>query len=323
MHRLIGAYAVVGIDGNGGLFGFRDPDGIRPLIFGTRTNSEGKQVYALASESIALTYLGYTIAGDIAAGEAIYISAAGEMSRKVLFQRSLSPCMFESVYFSRVESEHEEHSVYETRFQLGLVLAERIKELGITADVVVPVPETSRSAAIAIAEALNLPFRESLIKNRYVNRTFILDGHAARQEAIRRKLSPITSEIVGKRCLVVDDSIVRGTTAAQIIELMRQSGAKEVIMASTCPRIQYPCYYGIDFPSQDELVAFNCTEEEVAKKLGADRVIFQTIEGLRKALNKGGLCTGCLTGTYPTDVTCGSDFQSQRLKDRTTLIRKA
>ncbi len=323
MHRLIGAYAVVGIDGNGGLFGFRDPDGIRPLIYGTRTNSEGKQVYALASESIALTYLGYTIAGDINAGEAIYVSATGEMTRKVLFQRSFSPCMFESVYFSRVESEHQEHSVYETRFQLGLVLAERIKALGITADVVVPVPETSRSAAIAIAEALNLPFRESLIKNRYVNRTFILDGHAARQEAIRRKLSPITSEIAGKRCLVVDDSIVRGTTAAQIIELMRQSGAKEVIMASTCPQIQFPCYYGIDFPSQDELVAFNCTEEQVAKKLGADRVIFQTIEGLRKALNKGGLCTGCLTGTYPTDVTCGSDFQTQRVKDRTTLIRKS
>ena len=184
-------------------------------------------------------------------------------------------------------------------------------------------PETSRSAAIAIAEALDLPFRESLIKNRYVNRTFILDGHAARQEAIRRKLSPIPSEIRGKRCLVIDDSIVRGTTAAQIIELMRQSGAKEVIMASTCPQIQFPCYYGIDFPSQDELVAYNCTDEEVAKKLGADRVVFQTIEGLRRALKKDTLCTGCLTGTYPTDVTCGSDFQSQRLKDRTTLIRKS
>ncbi len=323
MHRLVGSYAVVGIDGTGGLFGFRDPDGIRPLIFGSRLNSEGLPVYALASESIALTYLGYTVENEIAPGEAIYIGANRQVSRKVLFQRSLSPCMFESVYFSRVESELEDHSIYETRFQLGLVLAERIKELGIVADVVVPVPETSRSAAIAIAEALDLPFRESLIKNRYVNRTFILDGHAARQEAIRRKLSPIPSEIRGKRCLVIDDSIVRGTTAAQIIELMRQSGAKEVIMASTCPQIQFPCYYGIDFPSQDELVAYNCTDEEVAKKLGADRVVFQTIEGLRKALKKDTLCTGCLTGTYPTDVTCGSDFQSQRLKDRTNLIRKS
>jgi amidophosphoribosyltransferase len=322
MHRLVGSYAVIGIDGSGGLFGFRDPDGIRPLVFGSRVNSEQKTVYALASESIALTYLGYEIEGEIGPGEAIYINGS-EYKRKVLFKRSISPCMFESVYFSRVESQLEDHSIYETRFQLGLVLAEHIKELGIVADVVVPVPETSRSAAIAIAEALDLPFRESLIKNRYVNRTFILDNHQARQEAIRRKLSPITSEIKGKRCLVVDDSIVRGTTAAQIIELMRQSGAKEVIMASTCPQIRYPCYYGIDFPSQDELVAYDCTDDEIARKLGADRVVFQTIDGLRKALSKDGLCTGCLSGIYPTDIASGDDFQSQRKKDRTTLIRKS
>jgi amidophosphoribosyltransferase len=318
MHKLVGSYAVVGLDGQGGLFGFRDPDGIRPLVLGKRLNSDtGATIYALASESVALSYQGYAIEDEIGPGEAIYIDAAGNVTRKVLFKRSDSACMFESVYFSRVESEHLTQSIYEIRFALGLELAELIKSLNLTFDVVVPVPETSRSAAIAIAESLNLPFRESLIKNRYVNRTFILDGHDARQEAIRRKLSPIASEIRGKRCLVIDDSIVRGTTAAQIIELMRQCGAKEVTMASTCPQIKNPCYYGIDFPSQNELVAYDSTDQQIAQKLGADRVIFQTLEGLRKALTQESLCTGCLTGTYPTDISCADDFQVQRLKDRT------
>lgn len=316
MHKLVGSYAIVGIDGQGGLFGFRDPDGIRPLVFGTRATPEGT-VYGLASESVALSYQGYIIEDEIGPGEAIYIDASGKVTRKVLHKRSLSPCMFESVYFSRVESEHLTQSIYEIRFALGLELAERIKSSGLEFDVVVPVPETSRSAAIAIAESLNLPFRESLIKNRYVNRTFILDGQDARQEAIRRKLSPIAAEIRGKRCLVIDDSIVRGTTAAQIIDLMRQCGALEVTMASTCPQIKNPCYYGIDFPCQKELVAYDSTDEEVAKKLGADRVIFQTLEGLKRALKQESLCTGCLTGTYPTDISCADDFRMQRLKDRT------
>lgn len=323
MHKLIGSYAVVGLDGQGGLFGFRDPDGIRPLVFGKRINGETNPIYALASESVALTYQGYTVEDEIGPGEAIYIDTNGKISRKVLFKRSMSPCMFESVYFSRVESEHLTQSIYEIRFALGLELAELIKTMGLEFDVVVPVPETSRSAAIAIAESLNLPFRESLIKNRYVNRTFILDGHAARQEAIRRKLSPIAAEIRGKRCLVIDDSIVRGTTAAQIIDLMRQCGAKEVTMASTCPQIRNPCYYGIDFPSQNELVAYDSDDQEIAVKLGADRVIFQTLEGLRKALKQDSLCTGCLTGTYPTDISCAGDFQMQRLKDRKTLSGKS
>ena len=199
---------------------------------------------------------------------------------------------------------------------MGLLLAETIKTLAIEADIVVPVPETSRVAAVALAEGLNLPFRELLIKNRYINRTFILDGQQSRQEAIRRKLFPIASEFKGKRCLIVDDSIVRGNTAKQIVKLIKQAGAKEVILVSSCPPIKNPCYYGIDFPSAAELVAHNRTEDEVAAELGADRIVFQTLDGLRKALNQRSLCTGCLTDDYPTDVNSGREFESMRLQDR-------
>jgi amidophosphoribosyltransferase len=207
-------------------------------------------------------------------------------------------------------------SVYEARFKLGLILAEELKRRGIEADLVLPVPETSRIAAIALSEAMNLPFREVLIKNRYVNRTFILEDQQSRQEAIRRKLFPIASQFAGKRCLVVDDSIVRGNTAVQIVKLIRQAGATEVTVVSTCPPIHSPCYYGIDFPSPDELIANARTEEDIAAQLGADRVVYQTVEGLQQALNQRSMCTGCLTAAYPTDISHGADFESKRTIDR-------
>lgn len=316
MGKLIGSYSIVGIDGAGGLFGFRDPHGIRPLVMGTAVGLDGRKTAAMASESVALSYLGYDDIEEIGPGEAVYVTAAGQVLRAVLKKELPAPCMFEWVYFARVESDLESSSVYETRFQLGVVLARRLRELAIQADVVVPVPETSRAAAIAIAEVLDLPFRESLIKNRYVNRTFILDGQEARKQAIRRKLAPIKAEIEGKHCLVVDDSIVRGTTARQIIELMRQCGASAVTLVSTCPPIVSPCYYGIDFPSRSELAASGAGEEELASRLGADRVVFQTIDGLKEALGRSDLCTGCLTGTYPTDVSHGDDFEAMRIMDR-------
>jgi amidophosphoribosyltransferase len=224
--------------------------------------------------------------------------------------------MFEWVYFARVESLMSGTSVYDARFSLGFLLADRILEAGIEADVVVPVPETSRIAAVALAETLGLPFRELLIKNRYVNRTFILDGQASRQEAIRRKLFPIASEFAGKRCLIVDDSIVRGNTAKQIVKLVRQAGAREVILVSSCPQIAHPCYYGIDFPHAEELAAHDRTDEEIAKELGADRVVFQTVEGLMSALKQKSICAGCLTGNYPTSVEYGKGFGKERQKDR-------
>jgi amidophosphoribosyltransferase len=317
MQRLVGSYAVVGIQRKGILFGFRDPHGIRPLVLGKKpaTNS-----YALASETVSLQYLGFTELDEIAPGEAVVIEPDGTVSRKILLHASYSPCMFEWVYFARIESEMGEMPVYKARFDLGLLLADQLKQMNVQADVVVPVPETSRVAAIAIAEALKIPHRELLIKNRYVNRTFILEDQEARQAAIKRKLYPIASELANKRCLIVDDSIVRGNTAAQIIEMLRQAGAKEVILVSTCPPIRYPCFYGIDFPSPAELVASNRTEEEVATVLGADRVIYLSLEGLKAALQQKSLCTGCLDRQYPTDVSMGDHFETQRNLERGNSI---
>ena len=323
MKTLVGAYSVVGLTKNGDIFGFRDPNGIRPLVFGTRDGEDGRPNFALASESVALRFLSYTKIEEIAPGEAVFISADGQCQRKVIHRESVSPCMFEWVYFARVESEFNSTSVYKSRFRLGLLLAEQLKQSNIEADIVVPVPETSRATAIALSESLNIPFRELLIKNRYVNRTFILDDQHSRQEAIRRKLFPIADEFEGQRCLVVDDSIVRGNTAQQLVRLIRQSGAKEIILLSACPPISHPCYYGIDFPSPKELVAYGRDAEAVAKELGADRVVYQSIEGLKKSLEEETLCTGCLTGSYPTSIEEGLDFEKQRLLDRKDRIKES
>lgn len=322
MDDLIGSYSVVGLTKYGDLFGFRDPHGIRPLAMGKKVTEEGETVFALASESVALRFLGFNDIEELDAGETIFITHEGQITRKIIKQESVSPCMFEWVYFARVESEFAGQSVYKARFRLGLLLAERLKQEGIEADVVVPVPETSRASAIAISEALGIPFRELLIKNRYVNRTFILDDQQTRQEAIRRKLFPIIDEFQGQRCLIVDDSIVRGNTAKQLVRLVRQSGAKEITLVSTCPPISNPCYYGIDFPSAAELVAYNRDEKAIAEELGADRVVFQTIEGLKTALAQKSLCTGCLTGEYPTSVADGTEFEQQRLLDRRDKIKE-
>jgi amidophosphoribosyltransferase len=316
MKKLVGSYSIACVTRDGDIFGFRDPNGIRPLVMGRKTTREGELVSAIASETVALSFLDYDELEEIQAGEAVHISSKGVVTREILDQKSKSPCMFEWVYFARVESEFNDVSVYHARFRLGLILAEYVKKLGIEADIVVPVPETSRISAVAIAEALKLPFREILIKNRYVNRTFILEGQQSRKEAIRRKLFPIASEFKGKRCLIVDDSIVRGNTAQQIVKLVRQAGAKEVILLSSCPEIRHPCYYGIDFPSPVELIAHERTEAQIAEELGADRVIFQTVEGLKEALQQNSICAGCVTGIYPTDIESGKQFASNRLIDR-------
>jgi len=316
MDLLVGSYSVVCVTKNGDIFGFRDPHGIRPLVFGTKVNEAGENVRALASETVALDFLGYENLVEVAAGEGIFVGRDGTVERKMLKENSPAPCMFEWVYFARVESELTGITVYDARFRLGVLLAERIREEKIEADIVVPVPETSRISAVALAETLGLPFRELLIKNRYINRTFILDGQESRQEAVRRKLFPIASEFAGKRCLIVDDSIVRGNTAKQIVKLVRQAGAREVILVSSCPQIAHPCYYGIDFPNPEELVANSRSDVQIAEELGADRVVFQSIEGLKIALKQPSLCTGCLTGTYPTSVLAGKGFSDMREKDR-------
>jgi amidophosphoribosyltransferase len=241
--------------------------------------------------------------------------------------------MFEWVYFASPESMIDQVPVYGARLEFGNQLANRVrKELasrGLSADIVVPVPETSRIAAIALAEELGIPYREVLIKNRYIKRTFILDSQDKRQKAVNLKLSPVKSEIAGKRVLLVDDSIVRGTTSKKIIDLVRKAGADKVYIVSTCPPIRKPCYYGIDFPSESELIAGELDHEAIEKELQADAVIYQTMEGLKNAISdaervpKGSKtfgsnpCTACLDGKYPTDIsTSGKTFSASRTADR-------
>lgn len=322
MDELVGSYALVGLLRDGTIFGVRDPNGIRPLVSGRRTDGNGDVACALASETVALNFLGYSSISEIAPGEAVFIRPDGGTVRKVLRKDSYSPCMFEWVYFARVESEFGGTTVYRARFKLGQILAQQLLREGIEADVVVPVPETSRVAAVAIAEAMGLPCRDLLIKNRYIQRTFILEGQESRLEAIRRKLFPIAEEIEGKRCLIVDDSIVRGNTARQIVKLVRHAGAREVILVSSCPPIASPCYYGIDFPSPHELVAFRRSETEIASALGVDRVIFQSVEGLKAALGQESICAGCLTNVYPTGTGCAREFGENRQRDREKLVEK-
>jgi amidophosphoribosyltransferase len=314
--RLVGSYSVIGFAKNIGLFAFRDPHGLRPLIIGSRPNSTGNQAVAVASESTALEFIGYTHLEDIAPGELIIVSAEGQITRHRYTAPTPRHCMFEWVYFARVESTLDHLPVYQARFNLGVQLAQEVMRLGLEPDIVVPVPETSRISAIALAEALQKPFREVLIKNRYVNRTFILESQAARLEAINRKLYPVASALRGKKVLIVDDSIVRGNTAIKIIELLRKSGAEEIYLASTCPPIRYPCYYGIDFPDQDELLAGRYDQEKLPGILGVDALVYQTLDGLGRALQTDTLCTACLTGTYPTETGEALEFSKQRLIER-------
>ncbi len=319
--QIVGSYSIVGMSDQLGLFAFRDPHGIRPLIMGKRINPNQSQSIAFASETAALEFLGYTDLEDIQPGEAVLITHEGQIKRAYYHQATTKHCMFEWVYFARVESNLDNLSVYQARFNLGVQLASAVIEHGLAPEIVVPIPETSRIAAIALAEKLNLPFREVLIKNRYVNRTFILDSQSERQEAIRRKLYPVSTEVKGKKVLLVDDSIVRGNTSIKIVEMLRKAGAAEIYLASTCPPITSPCYYGIDFPSRDELVAGKYPSSDLPQILNVDALIYQSIHGLQSALNSTQLCMACLDGNYPTDISSGESFSQNRSLEREALIR--
>ena len=330
--RVNGSYSIVTLIADHGLVAFRDPHGIRPLVWGKRkvqpadggkTPLPTGEAHMFASESVALSFLGYTVERSLLPGEVIYIDEKGKVHSKVLEKRPARHCMFEWVYFASPESVIDDVPVYGARINLGRGLArvirERMKEKGIEADIIVPVPETSRIASIALAEELGIPYREVLIKNRYIKRTFILDSQEKRQKAVNLKLSPVRSEIEGKRVILVDDSIVRGTTSRKIIELVRQAGAAKVYFVSTCPPIQHPCYYGIDFPVESELIASKRSLAQIEKELGADAVIYQEPEDLKKAISPDGAfnpCMACLDGKYPTDVSSGTRFAAARKADR-------
>jgi amidophosphoribosyltransferase len=329
MKEAIGGYSVVSMIAGQGMFAFRDPKGIRPLILGKREtmvkDASGalvkKPAYCIASEMILLSFLGYEVVDDLKAGELIFIDNDGRLERKVLPQaQTPTPCMFEWVYFAGAESILEGKPVYNARLALGKGLAQVVKEKissgEMKPDIVVTVPETSRIAAISMAEELGLPYREVLIKNRYIQRSFILNTPEKRTKAVDLKLNPVRSEIVGKNVLLVDDSIVRGTTSKRLVDLVRRAGAKEVYFVSTCSPIRHPCYYGIDFPNPDELIATGRDEHQIAQALNADRVIYLNQEKLKEAIGVPSMCMACLDGKYPTDISAGLAFREKRKEQR-------
>ncbi|HHY0359990.1 TPA: amidophosphoribosyltransferase [Vibrio cholerae] len=290
VHRTIrGAYAVAVMIIGHGMIAFRDPHGIRPLCLGKR-EVNGQLEYMVASESVALDAVGFDFVRDVAPGEAIYATFDGELYTKQCADNpALNPCIFEFVYFARPDSFIDKISVYSARVEMGKRLGERIKNdySDLDIDVVIPIPETSCDIALQIAQAIDKPYRQGFVKNRYVGRTFIMPGQQQRKKSVRRKLNAIRSEFKDKNVLLVDDSIVRGTTSEQIIEMARDSGAKKVYIVSAAPEIRFPNVYGIDMPSANELIAHGRDNDAICKQIGADALIFQTLEDLVEAVRCG------------------------------------
>jgi amidophosphoribosyltransferase len=305
--RVKGAYAAIGMIPGYGIFGFRDPHGIRPLILGERTTKNGTK-YMLASESVGLTALGFKITRDVEPGEAIVIDRKGNVHSQQCSDNSvLSPCIFEFVYFARPDSIIDKISVYKSRLRMGERLAIKIKsewqyeEI----DVVMPIPDTSRTSALQVANELNLKYREGFIRNRYIARTFIMPGQKQRKKSVRQKLSAIELEFKDKNVLLVDDSIVRGTTSQEIVQMARAAGAKKVFFASAAPPVRYPNVYGIDMASKNEFVAHNKTTEEVCQTIGADKLIYQNLDDLIWSVQQGNpniksFDCSCFDGNYLT-----------------------
>ncbi|MFM5742314.1 amidophosphoribosyltransferase [Aeromonas veronii] len=287
--QIRGAYAVVSLVIGHGLIGFRDPNGIRPLILGRRQDEQGQVEYMLASESVALDAIGFETVRDIAPGEAIYITEQGQLfSEQCAENPQMSSCIFEYVYFARPDSCIDKVSVYAARLNMGRKLGQKIAREweDLDVDVVIPIPETSCDVALEIAHTLDLPYRQGFVKNRYIGRTFIMPGQTQRKKSVRRKLNAISSEFKGKKVLLVDDSIVRGTTSEQIIQMAREAGAAKVYFASAAPEIRFPNVYGIDMPTANELIAHGREVEEVCKLIGADGLIFQDLEDLEAAVRE-------------------------------------
>jgi len=309
--RVSGGYAVVAVIVGHGLVAFRDPNGIRPMALGSRVNGKGTE-RMVASESVALDVLGFEMDRDVAPGEAVYIQLDGTMHSQLCSEPALhAPCIFEYVYFARPDSIIENISVYKARLRMGEQLAAKIREEwpDHDIDVVIPVPDTSRTSALALSSSLKIKLREGFIKNRYIGRTFIMPGQEMRQQSVRRKLNAIDLEFRGKNVLLLDDSIVRGTTSRKIIEMAREAGARKVYFASAAPPVRYPNVYGIDMPAASELVAHGRSDEEVRQQIGADRLIYQSLEDLIRAVQHDNarieqFDTSCFSGEYVTnDIT--------------------
>ncbi len=305
--RCHGAYAAVAQVSGYGIVGFRDPNGIRPAVYGKRETDKGTD-YMIASESVALDALGFERIADIKPGEAVYITLDGDIHvRQCAENPHSSPCIFEYVYLARPDSILDDVYVYKARLRMGEYLAEKIRREwpDHDIDVVIPIPSTSRTAAVELATRLDLKYREGFIKNRYIGRTFIMPGQKQRKKSVRQKLNPIDLEFQGKNVLLVDDSIVRGTTSKEIIQMAREAGARKVYFASAAPPVRYPNVYGIDMPTAGELIAHGHDVDEIAKLIGADRLIYQDIGDLISAVRAGNpsiqdFDTSVFTGDYVT-----------------------
>ena len=309
--RCRGAYAVTMLVTGFGILAFRDPYGIRPLVFGKRETEQGTE-YMFASESVALDVVGFDFVRDVAPGECIMVDLNGQVHSQQCAEKPMhSPCIFEFVYFARPDSMMDGIYVHKTRLRMGERLANKIKRVwpDIDIDVVIPIPDTSRTAALQMAYELDLPYREGFIKNRYIGRTFIMPGQAERKKSVRQKLNAIDVEFRRKNVLLVDDSIVRGTTSKQIIQMARDAGARKVYFASAAPPVRFPNVYGIDMPSRDELIGNGRTEDEIAAVIGADKLIYQDLDDLIEAAREGNpkiqrFDCSCFNGEYITgDVT--------------------
>jgi amidophosphoribosyltransferase len=308
--RLRGSYAVVALIAGHGLLAFRDPYGIRPLAMGR--NADGTVM--VASESVALEGSGHVFDRNIAPGEAVFIDLQGQMHAEQCAESpTLNPCIFEFVYLARPDSVLDGISVYQARLNLGETLAKRVVSTVPPSeiDVIIPIPESSRPSATQLAHLLGIPYREGFVKNRYVGRTFIMPGQGVRKKSVRQKLNVIASEFKGRNVLLVDDSIVRGTTSREIVQMAREAGARKVYLASAAPPVRYPNVYGIDMPTKDELVAHDRTIEEVRELIGCDALIYQDVEGMKRAILKAmpgtpgtlkldGFDASCFDGVYVT-----------------------
>jgi len=306
--RIEGAYAVVAMLTGKGILAFRDPFGIRPVVYGKRESDSGTE-YMVASESVALQTSGFELIADLQPGEAIYIDKHSNVHiRQCAENAQLRPCIFEHVYMARPDSVIDDIYVYKARLRMGVKLAKKIlnERPDHDIDVVIPIPDTSRPSAMELAYHLGVKYREGFIKNRYIGRTFIMPGQIQREKSVRRKLNPIDIEFKGKNVLLVDDSIVRGTTSQQIIEMARDAGANKVYMASAAPAVRYPNVYGIDMPAVEELIAHDRTDEEVGKLIGADWMVYQDLDDLIAAVQKGNpnikeFDCSCFNGHYVTN----------------------
>jgi len=315
VHRRVrGAYAVIAMIAGHGVLAFRDPYGIRPAVIGYNETDHGTE-YMIASESVAVEALGFRVLRDIAPGEAVFLDEEGGFfSQQCAESASLNPCIFEYVYLARPDSLLDGASVYETRLKMGERLVEKIRReyRHLEIDVVIPIPDSSRPTALQVALGLGVPYREGFVKNRYIGRTFIMPGQAVRTRSVRQKLNVIAMEFRGKNVLLVDDSIVRGTTSREIVQMARESGARKVFFATAAPPVRFPNVYGIDMPTRAELIAAHRSEEEVGHEIGADALVYQDLDALKEAVrsvnpNLTSFEASCFDGHYVTgDVT--SDY---------------